>query len=958
MKTKITLAIFIFILGINSIFSQFTSDRPDLRLCGSAPNYYTDYFNCTSNNYTLDNVFLSLTNINGVPLDNTTCVPGVSQSMYIMLNYTSNSNSNINHARLFADLIIDGVVTPLNVNFGTVVPGSGQRLLYGPFTWTCGQAMSLNRTLIVWKTNGNNTELVPYNCSSYSKSQCEFPGSVVIAAPLAVQFVYSGCTNGTSSTINFISTTNGGTPPYTYAWDFDNNGTTDSTLPNPTYTYNNTINYSAKLTVTDSMGLMNTYIVPIVYPTEINLNPVVQSLTCLPDSTASINLTTTGGTAPYTYLWSNGANNEDVSGLGIGNYSVVVTDALGCVKNYSTTISPIVCCEYIVTCPTFPPLTFQCYSQLPSDTVLTELEFEALGNGDGNIGNNPCGVIVITASNNPNPGCNTNATRIYTITEYADPNNNGIKDVGENTVLNTTTCNQNILVHDDIAPVIAALPATSTIDCPATPVFAVATATDNCGSAFTLTSADVTTNGDCAGSYSVTRTWTATDACGNTSTASQTINVQDISAPVIAALPATSTINCPATPVFAVASATDNCGSLFSLTYVDITTNGDCAGSYSVTRTWTATDDCGNASTASQTINVQDISAPIFTSELPNDISVSCDAVPSPGQVSASDNCDSDVDISVSDEIIRDEESCAGNYAIIRTWTIVDDCQNSNSYSQTITVFDIAPPTLVTPLDEELSVSCSSVPEIPNLQFEDNCSGVANVIFSEVVTTISVYEYVIIREWFVSDNCGNSDTFVQTINVTVDDPFDAIPYGICTQEEPIDLFSILDDSIPTNGVWVDGSETGGLNGSVFNPINIPVGYYTLQYIVTQENDNCPMVFEVYLNINNDCIVLAACDIIVYNAVSPNNDGINEFLFIDGIECYPNNTVQIYNKWGILIYDTQGYDNNTRAFRGQSEGRSTLNKNEGVPDGTYYYILKYTDAENKAHDKAGYLYVNK
>ena len=79
-----------------------------------------------------------------------------------------------------------------------------------------------------------------------------------------------------------------------------------------------------------------------------------------------------------------------------------------------------------------------------------------------------------------------------------------------------------------------------------------ATATDACGSTFTLTSADVTTPGDCAGEYSVTRTWTATDACGNTSTASQTIKVIDITAPVIAALPAPSTIECPATPVFAV----------------------------------------------------------------------------------------------------------------------------------------------------------------------------------------------------------------------------------------------------------------------------------------------------------------------------------------------------------------------------------------------------------------------
>jgi hypothetical protein len=88
-----------------------------------------------------------------------------------------------------------------------------------------------------------------------------------------------------------------------------------------------------------------------------------------------------------------------------------------------------------------------------------------------------------------------------------------------------------------------------------------------------LTSADVTTNGSCAGSYSVTRTWTATDSCGNSSTASQTINVQDKTAPVIAALPATSTIDCPATPVFAVATATDACGA-FTLTSADVTTNG------------------------------------------------------------------------------------------------------------------------------------------------------------------------------------------------------------------------------------------------------------------------------------------------------------------------------------------------------------------------------------------------
>src|SRR4029077_7718070 len=136
--------------------------------------------------------------------------------------------------------------------------------------------------------------------------------------------------------------------------------------------------------------------------------------------------------------------------------------------------------------------------------------------------------------------------------------------------------------------------------------------TDACGSAFTLTFADVTTAGACAGSYSVTRTWTATDACNNISTASQTINVQDLTAPVIAALPGPTTIDCPATPVFALATATDACGSAFTLTFADVTMDGACARCCSVTRTWTAIDACGNSSTASQAINVQDLTAPVI----------------------------------------------------------------------------------------------------------------------------------------------------------------------------------------------------------------------------------------------------------------------------------------------------------------------------------------------------------
>src|ERR1043166_1041428 len=202
---------------------------------------------------------------------------------------------------------------------------------------------------------------------------------------------------------------------------------------------------------------------------------------------------------------------------------------------------------------------------------------------------------------------------------------------------NASTASQVIHGVDLTARVISALPDPSTIECPATPSFASPSATDACDPSPTLESKDVTTPGSCVGQYSVTRTWTAKDACGNTSTASQTINVVDLTAPVIAALPDPSTIECPATPSFATASATDACDPSPRLESKDVTTPGTCAGQYSVTRTWTATDACGNASTASQTIRVVDTTGPVVT--CPADITIGVCQNPVPFEIKAEDAC-------------------------------------------------------------------------------------------------------------------------------------------------------------------------------------------------------------------------------------------------------------------------------------------------------------------------------
>ncbi|MFV5695700.1 T9SS type A sorting domain-containing protein, partial [Flavobacterium sp. LB3P122] len=138
-----------------------------------------------------------------------------------------------------------------------------------------------------------------------------------------------------------------------------------------------------------------------------------------------------------------------------------------------------------------------------------------------------------------------------------------------------------------------------------------ATATDTCGAVTpTFTDATVVITG-CLRSQ--TRTWNVTDACGNAAipVSRTTTWTVDLVAPIIIALPVVSTINCPVLPAFAQATATDNCA-VASLTFADVTTPGNCPGNYSLTRTWTATDDCGNHSSASQTINVHDNTAPVI----------------------------------------------------------------------------------------------------------------------------------------------------------------------------------------------------------------------------------------------------------------------------------------------------------------------------------------------------------
>jgi len=98
------------------------------------------------------------------------------------------------------------------------------------------------------------------------------------------------------------------------------------------------------------------------------------------------------------------------------------------------------------------------------------------------------------------------------------------------------------------------------------------------------------------------------------------------------------------------------------------------------------------------------------------------------------------------------------------------------------------------------------------------------------------------------------------------------------------------------------------------------------------------------------------DIEVYNGVTPNGDGSHDVFTIKNIASFPVNTVKIYNRWGVLVFETKGYNNESNYFNGISQARATISKEEKLPTGTYFYVLDYEAQEGVMRNKTGYLYL--
>ncbi|MDR6567665.1 T9SS type B sorting domain-containing protein [Chitinophaga ginsengisegetis] len=331
------------------------------------------------------------------------------------------------------------------------------------------------------------------------------------------------------------------------------------------------------------------------------------------------------------------------------------------------------------------------------------------------------------------------------------------------------TLKQVITVKDMTAPVFnMAAPADTTVDCDKIPAGFNLTASDNCTPGVITVvpkdSAARNTN-NCNNNYVIYRKWTAFDECGNARAVQQIIRVQDTTRPVFSMpAPKDTVVDCDKVPAWPAITATDNCsGSIQVFTSTKtVKLPGNCARNFQETRTWTATDECGNKSVMQQIITVQDTTKPVFTVMPPADTTVSCDNIPAPAtDVQVSDNCSSIGNgLTVSRRITteRTPGECAGNYRIIRTWIAKDACGNTATITQVVTVKDTTRPVIM-PAPADVEIYCQDkIPTAPVLTATDNCdnSFPKRAIYTEDPYVEDICNgYTIVRRWTIMDACGN-----------------------------------------------------------------------------------------------------------------------------------------------------------------------------------------------------------
>jgi|GEM_PF-4341943 len=434
-----------------------------------------------------------------------------------------------------------------------------------------------------------------------------------------------------------------------------------------------------------------------------------------------------------------------------------------------------------------------------------------------------------------------------------------------------------------------------------------------------------------------------THGAGLNTTCSFIVNVFDTIRPSIYVCPSNITVpvstGCEGVATWIEPSVFDNCSGL------SIASNFQSGHSFPLGTTavnYTITDPSSNSNTCSFTVTVVDGIAPQIVN-CPSDIVINstanlCGGVATWVAPTATDNCSAATLVS---------NYNSGDLLPIGTTTInytaMDAANNSTSCSFNVTVLDIHAPSL---LNCPSDITINSLHNIcaRNVMWNapiasDPCnnstissSHQSGDLFEVGTTTVTYY---------VVDQSGNIDSC--SFNVTVTD-ISAPQVTACPPNQVLEL-SFNECLVPatwTTPIAIDNCSDVSLMSTHISGDQFPIGTTIITYTATDTQglqDVCSFTINV-IDPNNYCggSVAPGKEIVVPDAFTPDGDGVNDVLVIEGIEHYPDNEMIIFNRWGTEVYRSAGYSNQ---WDGKINVGSGLEGSE-LPTGTYFYILDTKD----------------
>ncbi|WP_111706669.1 BspA family leucine-rich repeat surface protein [Lutibacter citreus] len=483
---------------------------------------------------------------------------------------------------------------------------------------------------------------------------------------------------------------------------------------------------------------------------------------------------------------------------------------------------------------------------------------------------------------------------------------------------------------------------------------------------------------------------TVLDVNGNSASKNATVTVKETTAPIVKTKDLNLKLNSEGkvtiTPTDVDNGSSDNC----AIESMVIDYNSfDCSNIGKNNVTLTVTDKSGNKSTGVSIITIIDDIAPIA---LAKNITVELDANEKATiSVNDIDNGSSDNCSIASSVIDKDSFDCSNIGENIVTLTITDVNGNKTSTKATVTIKDIIAPVAncTVPFDlvlDETGNASISITDINN-NSSDNCTIKSTSIDKTLFDCSNIGENTVTLT--VIDMSGNKSTCTTT--VTIKDNTSPI---VITKDLTIELNSSGSASITSEDIN-DGSfdECGidsiNLDKTTFNCPLIGEQVVTLTVLDKAGNSSSEKAIITFTAPDLDLDGIAdACDddvdgdgvnndidncntshnadqadidgngigdacqgkLYVPRSFSPNNDGINDDLFIEGLHNYPGNKLEIYNRWGNKVYGDTNYQNH---WNGVAQGANVIGNNEKVPVGAYFYVLTI---KNQLIYK-GWIYIN-